>query len=87
MASEGRKKQGQTVAYKRSMSEQLHMAVVKVNTRVGKSSRPHYMSFPLHTGSGQPPHLLVGFKMHLERVKRKGVKNLAGRLHQGRLKN
>ena len=44
MGSEGRKEPGQTVAYKMNMSEQLHMAVVKVNTIVGKSSRPHYMS-------------------------------------------
>lgn len=55
MASEGRKKQGQSVVYKRSMSKQLHMAVVKVNTRVGKSSRPHYMSVS-HSTQAQANH-------------------------------
>lgn len=55
MGSEGRKEQGQTVAYKTNMSERLHMAVVKVNTMVGKSSRPCYMSVS-HSAQAQANH-------------------------------
>lgn len=55
MGSEGRKEQRQTMAYKMNMSGQLHMVVVKVNTMVGKSSRPCYIGVS-HSTQAQANH-------------------------------